>query len=108
MGRLPSSNFHKSFDDQAAHRPLHGLIEPMWERIVFLPHRMEAVVHLWMARASTLRAQPAHRWATEPLSDQLSDTRRTPWWITTDAAGGLQHVEREWQAWISAATRLRD
>jgi len=44
----------------------------------------------------------------ETLSDQQSDTRRTPWWIPTDTAGGLQHVEREWQAWISAATRLRD
>jgi hypothetical protein len=36
MGRLPSSNFRGSFDDQAAHRRHHGLIEPMWDkRIVF-------------------------------------------------------------------------
>jgi hypothetical protein len=54
MGRLPSSNFHRSFDDQAAHRRHHGLIEPMWDkRIVFLLHRVEAAVHLWTARADT-------------------------------------------------------
>jgi hypothetical protein len=54
MGRLPSSNFHTSFDDQAAHRRHHGLIEPMWDkRIVFLLHRVEAAVHLWTARADT-------------------------------------------------------